>query len=200
MPLATMNALVQKSTLRFFSVAILIEFLLAPLGMLVIWFFHGEELPRFWDQNTQDSWFYFGVGLAPCVAFVFFAMSTFGQSWPPIREIFESLKNSLGEELAALNSFQIFCLSLSAGVGEELLFRGAFQPLWGAVGTAIVFGLLHSLSFSYFAVSTLFGAWLGFLYQQTGNLLVPVSIHFLYDMLALLLFRRRIRESGQTLA
>src|SRR5690554_2880494 len=42
-----------------------------------------------------------------------------------------------------LNEWQIIFISLSAGFGEELLFRGAIQPLIGLWITAIFFVAIH---------------------------------------------------------
>ena len=42
-----------------------------------------------------------------------------------------------------LNEWQIIFISLCAGFGEELLFRGAIQPLIGLWITAIVFVAIH---------------------------------------------------------
>ena len=42
-----------------------------------------------------------------------------------------------------LNEWQIIFISLCAGFGEELLFRGALQPLMGIWVTAIIFVAIH---------------------------------------------------------
>lgn len=49
--------------------------------------------------------------------------------------VFESMKPTM---------FRIVMLSIAAGFGEELLFRGAIQPLVGIVPTSLLFGALHS--------------------------------------------------------
>lgn len=42
-----------------------------------------------------------------------------------------------------LNHLQILIISVCAGIGEELFFRGAIQPLLGIWTTSILFVLLH---------------------------------------------------------
>ncbi|MCB0762196.1 MAG: CPBP family intramembrane metalloprotease [Flavobacteriales bacterium] len=42
-----------------------------------------------------------------------------------------------------LNTSEIVFISLCAGVGEEVLFRGALQPLLGVIITAVVFVAIH---------------------------------------------------------
>ena len=106
-------------------------------------------------------------------------------------------KNCTWVELAAI--------SLLAGLGEELLFRGVFQAAmaewtgdflphspagamvgdWIAiVGVAIVFGLLHAVNAAYAVLATLMGLYLGWLWMATGNLAVPIVAHAVYDFLA----------------
>jgi hypothetical protein len=80
-----------------------------------------------------------------------------------------------------------------AGLGEEALFRGVVQtallekvPPWAAVTvTAVLFGLAHFLSLTYAVLAALVGGYLGWLHLASGNLLVPVVAHALYDFVAL---------------
>jgi len=87
----------------------------------------------------------------------------------------------------------LLLLSVLAGVAEELLFRGFLQQwLAGRVnlhvailGTAILFGLAHAVSRSYFVFATVLAALLGYLYHITGSLPAAMLAHGLYDFLAL---------------
>ncbi|KAA1171929.1 CPBP family intramembrane metalloprotease [Marinobacter salinexigens] len=84
-------------------------------------------------------------------------------------------------------------LSALAGVGEELLFRGAVQGwLTGTVGpwmalivSAVLFGLVHYVSFTYFLVATGLGVVLGAAYHFSDSLALVMVWHGLYDMMAL---------------
>ena len=60
--------------------------------------------------------------------------------------------------------------------------------------TSLLFGLLHALTVMYFLIATAIGVYLGWLYQSSEQLLVPIVVHWLYDAVALFLFRRRFRE------
>lgn len=42
-----------------------------------------------------------------------------------------------------LNAFEIIFISICAGVGEELLFRGALQPIFGIIITSFIFVAIH---------------------------------------------------------
>ncbi len=87
----------------------------------------------------------------------------------------------------------LFLVSLLAGVGEELLFRGVIQGgLDGVIGktsalviASVIFGAMHAVSRPYFIITTLMGLYLGWLYLATGNLLIPILVHFIYDWVVL---------------
>ncbi|MDZ7748382.1 MAG: CPBP family intramembrane glutamic endopeptidase [Halofilum sp. (in: g-proteobacteria)] len=93
-----------------------------------------------------------------------------------------------------------------AGLGEELLFRGVLQawlvglggPWQGVSLAAVVFGLVHYLSWAYFVLATVMGLYLGALYLVTGDLLLACLVHALYDWIALeyLLWRWRREEQS----
>ena len=96
----------------------------------------------------------------------------------------------------------LFLVSLLAGVGEELLFRGVMQGgLSALVGpwpalllASVAFGLMHALTRAYFVVATLMGLYLGLFYLWTGNLLIPILIHFLYDWVVLRYYLAKARQ------
>ncbi len=93
---------------------------------------------------------------------------------------------------------ELALISLIAGIGEELLFRGLVQDglatwLGGTVGicvgvaaSSLVFGLAHALTTTYAVLATLVGVYLGILFLLTGNLLAPIAAHAVYDFLALI--------------
>lgn len=93
---------------------------------------------------------------------------------------------------------ELALVSLLAGVGEELLFRGLLQQWlegllgrWWALGLAsLVFGLCHWVSNAYAALAAVIGAYLGWLFVATGGLLAPVVTHALYDFVALVYLTR----------
>ena len=99
-------------------------------------------------------------------------------------------------------------ISLLAGLGEEMLFRGVFQAgiarwtsgdgpslaaqadtasAWFAVVVvAILFGLAHGVNFAYAVMAGVIGLYLGWLWMLTDSLIVPITAHAVYDFLALL--------------
>ncbi|MBP1986302.1 CPBP family intramembrane glutamic endopeptidase [Halolamina salifodinae] len=83
---------------------------------------------------------------------------------------------------------------LVVGPAEELLVRGGIQGLlkraWGPwpgiIGASALFGSLHYIgsgsgALAYVAFSFLLGCLLGYLYERTGNLVVPMVAHGGYN-------------------
>jgi membrane protease YdiL (CAAX protease family) len=81
-----------------------------------------------------------------------------------------------------------------AALGEELLFRGAMQPLMGLVPTALVFGLLHATSAAHVMLAGLLGFVLGWLFQWSGSLWPPIVAHLSIDLVTGLLLARTLRR------
>jgi membrane protease YdiL (CAAX protease family) len=115
------------------------------------------------------------------------------------------LHQAMARELEALSRFTrdyswpvLITLSVFAGVGEELLFRGAIQgwlaqhaPDALAIAVAsLLFGLVHYLSLAYFCLATGMGLLLGIAYTTTDSLLLVMVWHGVYDMIALFSLRR----------
>jgi membrane protease YdiL (CAAX protease family) len=87
-----------------------------------------------------------------------------------------------------LSVLAITIISLSAGIGEELLFRGVLQTEMGLLPASIIFGLLHTggtgtLAFGCWVM--LMGGALGGLAIWTGGLMAPIVAHAVYDAAAM---------------
>ena len=85
-----------------------------------------------------------------------------------------------------------------AGLGEELLFRGALQPLLGIWLTSAIFVVAHMRAYQFKKVdkaalvqmATLFGtsALLGLIAQYVG-LIAAILVHALIDICSLYMLR-----------
>lgn len=78
-------------------------------------------------------------------------------------------------------------IGLTAALGEELVFRGALQPRFGLLVTAVMFTIVHSqYGFSPATLLVLIIALvLGWL-RRRYNLNVPIMVHFGYNFLSVL--------------
>ena len=122
-----------------------------------------------------------GVGFA-AIAWLAFSRSRVG------RAILVKLDTLLGFQY--LTGAHILVIALSAGVGEEILFRGVLQRHLGLAPTALLFGLLHFINLWYMAYATIAGLVLGWLAESTDALLAPIICHSLVD--GLLLWRAKV--------
>src|SRR5207302_1348917 len=94
---------------------------------------------------------------------------------------------------ASCTLLELLLLSLVAGIGEEMLFRGILQEtvsrhfgVWpGVILASTLFGLLHPISPAYVVLAGLMGVYLGGLWFASGNLLTVILAHALYDFIAL---------------
>jgi membrane protease YdiL (CAAX protease family) len=112
-----------------------------------------------------------------------------------IRQFFDDIIRPL---LGPCSVVELALLALAAGFGEELLFRGLIQgALTDRFGfgialalASLAFGLLHPITPAYLVLAALMGAYLGLVWRASGNLLVAIIAHALYDFLALLIVLR----------
>jgi membrane protease YdiL (CAAX protease family) len=111
--------------------------------------------------------------------------------WPigPLRQVWQLCEEILRPMFAGCRPLDLAVISLLAGVSEELLFRGVLQPVlarsvgnWPALAlTSLLFGLMHPITATYAAIAGLFGFYLGYLWLVSGNLLLVIVVHAVYD-------------------
>jgi membrane protease YdiL (CAAX protease family) len=116
----------------------------------------------------------------------------------PLAKLREATEEVVLQMFRGASFVQLAAVSIAAGLGEELLFRGLVQagltnliggPLapWIALAVAsILFGVCHWLSTTYAILAMLAGAYFGLLLILTGNLWTPIVAHAAYDLLALI--------------
>jgi len=104
-------------------------------------------------------------------------------------EAMQQVKFMLGKHTMSELITNIIFISLFAGIGEELFFRGVLQRLFikafknpwvGIIVTAFLFSALH-VQFFGFIPRFLLGILLGAVYWYSGSLLTAIVAHFLYD-------------------
>ena len=141
-------------------------------------------------------------GLAATLPLIGFLWLSDRWRFEPILRIRDFLREHLLPYLHDANLLDLAMLSIAAGVGEEILFRGFLQSwltmqfgIVAAIGlTALVFGLLHPVSITYVVIATLIGAYLGGVWLVSGNLLAPIVTHAVYDFVAVLIL---LGDSGE---
>ena len=176
--------------------AVLLELSLG-LSAILIGLFLGvnprQDLPAWWDGlGILKS---LGIGLLVGSAF---ALAMELVSRLPIRsmqKLERSMQSQLHLLLGPMSVPDLLLLSLSAGIGEELLFRGLIQGWWmslsetqsfleslpGMAISAVCFGFAHPLSKTYIVLAALAGFLFAILYWATRDLLACVLAHAIYD-------------------
>lgn len=127
----------------------------------------------------------------------------------PFNDVADVVDRLLRPLFARTGIAELAVISALAGIGEELMFRGLLQEglarwigdpsgVWIALAVAsVLFGLLHPMNWAYVLLAAVMGLLLGGLWIASGNLLVPIVAHALYDFLALLWLIRIQRPRAQ---
>ena len=131
----------------------------------------------------------------PLVAFVFWGMRTEFAFLARLREL---VRETIVPLFASCSPLEILLISIMAGIGEEVFFRGFLQgslgrvvnPWIALVLVSALFGLAHYVSLGYAIIAGLLGAYMGALLLLTGNLFVAMAVHALFDFAALLFISR----------
>ncbi|WP_169979683.1 CPBP family intramembrane glutamic endopeptidase [Tautonia rosea] len=172
--------------------------LIFELGLAVVAFGIGWPLGidpwRTLEPNLK-GWV---IGIGSAVPMFVLLVVCDRDDFPAMIRIRRLLEQFLLPPLRGCRWWELALIAAAAGLGEETLFRGLLQEallgwlgVWPALAIAsIIFGLLHALTPTYAILATVIGAYLGMLSLMTGNLLVPIVAHGLYDLIALIYFLR----------
>ena len=176
------------------------EFAMLVIGLFLGWVFSVEVADQIHWNWTALMW----GSLAGIVLFLL-VMGLEHLPFDPLRSIQDRIIATIGKELAKCTLLELALISLLAGLGEEVLFRGFLMTWLESMGgysvglgvSSIVFGLVHSITWLYMIFTALSGLFLGWLFDATGerNLLVPIVCHALYDFLAFIVIAREARKT-----
>ena len=184
---------------RFLLSLYLTELALIALAVIVT-SLSGRGLFPFGFALTAESLLLGVLSAIPLALLVIIAtlgpVSRLGWIRRSMAGITERLRQVLGSTLQSLTALDIVLLSAAAGFAEEMFFRGLLQSYIGIIGSAVVFGLLHALTPAYFVMATAIGLYFGYLYETSGNLLIAMTGHAIYDIFALYLLRWQFARPG----
>lgn len=144
-----------------------------------------------WSWQGSLGWFAVPLGIVfgSLTYFVMFSVST--SKLVRINSI-QSLLTMLHGLFKNFTWPQIVFVSILAGVGEEILIRGALQsfivslssPLTGVVVASLIFGLLHFLTKTYVLITFLIGLVFAIAFYLTDSMLLVMVAHTVYDIWA----------------
>lgn len=168
------------------------------LALGLVWLFGLEP----W-QHMEWSWqaLLWSLAATAPLAAMLVALPFHAVHWRWARDITHLIEGFLLPLFHRAPAGSVVLVAILAGVGEELLFRGVIQdglagpmgPVPALIIASVLFGLAHAVSTAYFIIASLMGLYLGWIYLHTGNLLIPIIVHALYDWIAIRYYLRRGR-------
>ena len=169
----------------------------SAIGAL-LWYWSGRPLSDFVTLNQREiiSGLLLGGGMCAVSALVFIGWRGVGDKLVLLQ------RESLGFMLGNMSMPTIIWISLCAGVGEEVLFRGGIQSLLADYighATAVVvasalFAVVHLSKPLISALLFLIGMVFGAVFIYTGSLATVMIGHAVYDIFALWYVQKRLHE------
>jgi len=142
-----------ESDARTFGLAMLFESGLGLAGAGLIWV--ADLSVRSQLEVTKSA---VSRGLLATLPMVALLVALTLSQWPPVVEFRKQVETIVRMLFVNSSWLELALISLAAGVGEELLFRGALQlllvrwtqPIVAISVASLLFGLAHALSTTYF--------------------------------------------------
>ncbi len=129
---------------------------------------------------------------------------TLRSRWAALVELRHFVEHEFIPFFTQLTAWGLCGIGFAAGLGEEMLFRGVIQtalmnqfdgsPALAIGLAAVIFGALHFVTPAYAALAAGAGVYLGWLYFLSGQLVMPILVHGLYDSVALIYFVRKAQQ------
>ncbi len=178
----------------FVRMAILFEGSLIALASVLGWLIGSSPFERVYLTWKAPVWG--AVATAPLLLAMRWCA---GSEWEPLSDLMREVEEKIVPLFSTCAVSELLLISLLAGAGEELLFRGFIQSAvserigaWaGLLLASVLFGFGHMVTPVYAIVAGLIGLYLGALFMAFGNLLLVMIVHSLYDFVALVYLVRR---------
>ncbi len=152
---------------------------------------HSVSLGATWSALAA------GLAAAALLSLVQWWLQTHAPRLGPVDALRELQRTVFEPLIAPLSLTEMVAISALAGIGEEVLFRGAVQAAFGWPIASIAFGACHlGLSARGWVLgvwAALAGVLLGALAIATGGLVAPIVAHAGYDLAAFVWIRRQAR-------
>ena len=163
-------------------------------GAILVVAFGGGWLTGF-NPTARLAWSLqdFGLGILATGPMLILLVICFLSRSKGLLQVREFVRDSIGPYLHNCRWFDIVLLALLAGVCEEAFFRGflflliqEWNPFLAVLMTNLLFGLAHAVTPVYALLAAFLGLYLTALMaaDKTPNLLIPITAHSLYDLIA----------------
>ncbi len=201
------------NSVRLMTMAAQILFILLPALVFTKWFYEDvSTIIRFKIPDIAEIGL-FSVGiivLTPLLQYFITIQNYFIELWAKQFVFFHELKsffdtlNSYVEKaytglLTAHSVFEgiliVIVVAVAPAICEEVMFRGFIQrsfefkmkPFWAALITACFFGIYHFSPYGLIPLISL-GFYFGYAAYKSDSIFVPMSLHFLNNFIAVMLF------------
>ncbi|MEM7454095.1 MAG: type II CAAX endopeptidase family protein [Planctomycetota bacterium] len=200
-----------------FLTAVVFESALGVLALILGWALGPDPRALVPELNLEQWWpiasglMYGALAAVPILVIIEGVRRI---PWEPIRELERLSDDPMIGTLLSLRPVELILISICAGIGEELLFRGwmlnwfagvggttepsQFEFGLAVVGSSIAFGLMHPITKTYVVLAALMGVYFGVLLLWTENLLIPIAAHATYDAVQLIWTARQQDEPEPT--
>ena len=177
------------ATRQLLTLVVGVEAMLVLMAALWMWL---RDIPASLGAGSWLGDTLRGAVVAGGLAAVNFYLLCYAPELPGARAVRRLYRDTLKPLFGTIGRREVLVISVAAGIGEELLFRGALQPEVGLVPASLIFGVLHMGGNGTFAFScwvAVMGGVLGGLALWTEGLLAPIIAHTVYDATALAYMR-----------
>ncbi len=182
----------EYSRKRILILAFLTEGAVLITAVLLSFYFNIDLMPL--TYNPFRDVLIGSAGALLLFALFLFTISEKAKKIPLLGSLRKIITVDIKALFSRLRLFDLVMVSLIAGFAEEILFRGIIQIRFGIVTASILFGLVHFVSPAYLIVTSVMGLYIGGIFYLSGSLLVPIQLHFIYDLGALVYLRYFVQE------
>ncbi|WP_188206041.1 CPBP family intramembrane glutamic endopeptidase [Alkalibacillus aidingensis] len=161
------------------------------IAIIVGWFLFDklDDFLILWQFDFAQIWYY---GVVPGIIIVVIDIILI-QFLP--KQYYDD--GGINERLfKSISIPHIFIIALVIAISEEVLFRGVIHTFAGLIIASLIFALIHFryLNKMVLLVSVLLLSFvIGYMYELTHNLLVPITAHFIIDFLLGVYYRLFMR-------
>ncbi len=201
------------NSVRLMTMAGQILFILLPALLFSKWFYVDVSSVIRTRIPSWKEFVLFGIGiiiLTPLLQYFITVQNYFIDIWAANSHLINSVKSALdslndlvektyGNLLSAHNFGEallvITVVAIVPAICEETMFRGFIQksfefrmkPIWAALITAIFFGIYHFNPYGMIPLIIL-GFYFGFSAYMSNSILVPMSLHFTNNFIAIMAY------------
>jgi membrane protease YdiL (CAAX protease family) len=194
---------------ELFTTAVVFELALGALALFLGWALGPDARAMIPEFSFENGWMIakgIGYGCLAAIPVLVFIDVVRRLPFESVRALERLGEDGMFKALLELRGIELVLISICAGVGEELLFRGWLMYFLAAggdggptmvqlgaalVASSIAFGLVHPITKLYVVLAAIMGLYFGLLLIWTENLLVPIAAHAAYDAVQLIISGRK---------